>query len=491
MIHPHNSYRFTVVFLSLSSIFWLMACTPERPEWLGGDPRRPAEDVVIGPKRTPLLNPRSGSHPAGNQGSETSGQPPPPGSPPPSLQNNPYDYFDDSGNPKPALPPSAPAPSSGEPTMFERWLGEDDQGRAAPAGNQHAARKQFPANPSYSGETVGIAPIPPGPQAAIISPAAGEPSAPPAMMEESARPAASADMKPVQPPVQEIRAAQPLIADAPAPVVVPPPAVAMAEPAPEVAAVPQEAAQASQPSWFDRMVTRVSGEPASPDTQASKNMPYPELSSVPERPKEFNKLKASKETQMQDLEIEHAIAQEQRQMLGAEPSQLGAVPAPVPAAPAPAAAMPSHATASPPPVAAPAPAPAGGPVLLGHAYDDRLSAPSSENTAVPVKETVAAPMPESYPAPSAPEKDTSWWNRLNVFSKEKAKSPPAAESMPQVPAEPSSVSADAPPADETAKEESAAGDTAGLPPPAMLETVKTLPPSRYSDRARAMQLQTE
>lgn len=483
MIHPRNPYHFTVAFLSLSSLFWLAACSPERPEWLGGDPKRPAADVVIGPKRTPLLNPRSGGYPAGNQGSETSGQPPPPGSPPPSLQNNPYDYFDNSGNPKPA-----PAPSSSEPTMFERWLGKDDQGRAAPTGNQHAARKQFPANPSYSGETVGIAPIPPGPQAAIISPAAGEPSAQPVMMEEPARPAASADMKPTQLPVQEMPAAQPLVADAPAPVTAPPPAVVMAEPAPAVAAVPQETAQASQPSWFDRMMSRVSGEPESPETQASKNMPYPELSSVPERPKEFNKLKASKETQMQDLEIEHAIAQEQRQMLGAEPSQLGAVPAPVPVAPAPA--TPENVTASPPPVAAPAPAPApaGGPVLLGHAYDDRLSAPSSENTAVPVKETVAAPMPESYPAPSAPEKDASWWNRLNVFSKEKAKSPPADEYMSQ------QAPAESPPAqlaDETAKEESATGDTAGLPPPTMLETVKTLPPSRYSDRARAMQLQTE
>lgn len=483
MIHPRNSYRFTVAFLSLSSLFWLTACTPERPEWLGGDPKRPAEDVVIGPKRTPLLNPRFGGHPAGNQGSEASGQPSPPGSPPPSFQNNPYDYFDDSGNPKPAAaPPPAAAPSDNNPTMIERWLGSDNQEKPPSLENQYMARKQFPANPSYSGETVGIAPIPPGPQAAIISPAAGEPSVPTAMMEEPA-PAASADMKPVQPPVQEIRAAQPLVADAPAPVVVPPPAVAMAEPVPAVA-VPQEAAPASQPSWFDRMVSRVSGEPESSETQANKNMPYPELSSVPERPKEFNKLKASKETQMQDLEIEHVIAQEQRQMLGAEPSQLGAVPAPVPAAPAPA--TPENVTASPPPVAALAPAPAGGPVLLGHAYDDRLSAPSSENIAVPVRETVAAPMPESYPAPSAPEKDTSWWDRLNVFSREKAK-PPAAESVSQAPVDAPSAQ----PADETAKEESAAGDTAGLPPPAMLETVKTLPPSRYSDRARAMQLQTE
>ena len=82
----------------LFSLVPLSACNPNAPEWLGGEPKRPAADVKIGPRRAPALN------------NQTLQSPPPP-------QEN-------SGLPN-DLPP---LPNAKAKACVRRWTGYHDPG---------------------------------------------------------------------------------------------------------------------------------------------------------------------------------------------------------------------------------------------------------------------------------------------------------------------------------------------------------------------------
>jgi hypothetical protein len=200
----------------------LSACLPSsRPEWLGGEEKRPAADVVItGPRRPPVLNPQF-QPPAANPAALT---PPPAESPPP-------------------LPPQA-APDT-------RAMNDTP-----------VIRKPFAVDPSYSTETVAVAPIPPAPElkvspetqaamAGMISPSAGTPAS---------------------------------------------------------------------PSLLGHVADRVNGVPDSPDVEALKNKSYPTLSDVPEKPAQLADVKTAKVDRMTDLAVEHVMADEQRASVDTEPA---------------------------------------------------------------------------------------------------------------------------------------------------------------------------
>lgn len=127
-----RSYRLSYAVVTVLFCGHLLsACSQsDRPSWMNtitGKPNRPYDNIAIGTKHPPMLNPKPG----------TLKRPTPPGAPP-SLESNPYDYFDAVGNPVGTTPPPAmPAP-------MEDTAGSQDQRSAV------TPRKSFPVNLPYS-----------------------------------------------------------------------------------------------------------------------------------------------------------------------------------------------------------------------------------------------------------------------------------------------------------------------------------------------------
>jgi hypothetical protein len=233
---PHCNRTLSIMKKTLAAAALLLtlaplsACTDNaRPEWLGGEPKRPAADVHPGNRRVPALN---------NQALER--VPPPPDHPVPPPP--PHDFY---GNGNMAPPPPMPAPDN-------RVM--DDE----------SVRKPFGVDPAYSTETQAVAPLPPSPEL-TVSP--------------------------------ETQAAM-----------APHPAAAEEKPAGNV---------------FSRMAQRLGDQPEAPEVEKVKDKPYPKLSDVPERPAEFADVKANHMDTMADLQSEHAMAQESREMVNEEPTQTG------------------------------------------------------------------------------------------------------------------------------------------------------------------------
>jgi len=116
----------------LLSLTMLSACGSDRPEWLGGEAKRPAADVRMGAKRSPVLNPPLGAAPT------TENMPAMPS--PPAIDTHPYDYYGE--------PDRMPPPPQDERVMRQ----------------EQAPRQDFGVDPVYSTETVATAPLPPAPE---------------------------------------------------------------------------------------------------------------------------------------------------------------------------------------------------------------------------------------------------------------------------------------------------------------------------------------
>lgn len=122
----------------------LSACSEEsRPEWvntLTGKPNRSYNNFAIGPKHPPVLNPKPGSLQR------------PPGMSP-SLENNPYDYFDTIGNPATIAPAPPPVPPAAAPAPMPPSTEGDGHSSAPMKKGAIASRKSFPVNLPYPGES--------------------------------------------------------------------------------------------------------------------------------------------------------------------------------------------------------------------------------------------------------------------------------------------------------------------------------------------------
>jgi hypothetical protein len=326
----------TAISLCLASIFSLSACSMDRPTWLGGEDKRPAENVRIGAKRIPILNPKPGMMP------------------PPSVEQAPAPHAQPPMVLAPLPPPVAPAPPlKPMPEDLDQAAGINE---APSTPDDDIARREFPVDSVHSLETVETAPIPAGPESTTkLQPA---PGAEPAIIIPSE------------------------MALEPAPIVV----TTSQSKNPEAPPVTKE-----KKSWFDRMIGKLNEENEPEEEEALNDMPYPLLSTVPEKPPEFTDMKAQKDQAMQDLMADHALAQEQKDLLAAEPSQTTSTPKPaLPTAetqPIPPATPASSSISSPqlpplstitqkpqegaaaPKTVAPPPATAQEPELLGHAYD--------------------------------------------------------------------------------------------------------------------------
>lgn len=141
------SRRFVALSIMVSGTLLLTACTV--PSWVSstfGPSERDSENKVRGAKHRPLMNPQSSSPqaPAKKEVSRPSAYLDKPRSAP-SIDTNPYDYYDDVGNVR------VPKPVEKKPSA------------SAVAKMEAMVRKPFEGNPLTSSETVAVAPIPPAP----------------------------------------------------------------------------------------------------------------------------------------------------------------------------------------------------------------------------------------------------------------------------------------------------------------------------------------
>lgn len=126
-----------ILMMALLCVSTLSACSDQsRPEWLNtalGKPNRPYDNMILGNKHPPILNPKPGTL----KGPAPSGVP--------SLENNPYDYFNALENPS-TVTPSHPMPMPPESEM-----------NVPPKKNGAGARKSFPVSVPY--DNVNAAPV--------------------------------------------------------------------------------------------------------------------------------------------------------------------------------------------------------------------------------------------------------------------------------------------------------------------------------------------
>ncbi len=100
----------------LCSIITLSACSQNgRPEWVKsmlGESDRDDRNIVVGAKHAPAFNPKTGDANASRAGHAIT--------PPPSMKTNPYDYFDDYGNPITPSPSAMQPPPPAKPVPMPR-----------------------------------------------------------------------------------------------------------------------------------------------------------------------------------------------------------------------------------------------------------------------------------------------------------------------------------------------------------------------------------
>lgn len=308
----------TAIFLSLTSVLGLSACGLDRPEWLGGEEKRPAENVYIGSKRVPVLNPQPNMNPPQNLQRMAPPPPPPPAkvmAPPPAAKIMPEKLDEAAGINTPMMP-----------------------------------RKTFQTEDPNLSETVDIAPLPPAPESVAKLPVEVVP-------------------EPTPEPIVEISSE---VAPEPAPLEITTENVSPPPEEPAAAATAEE-----KLSWFSLMFG--AEESGSEPARDVSNEPYPLLSTVPEMPQEFKDLKAQQETQMETLETDHKQAQEQKNTLFTEPEQ---IPAPPPAPASKPLFKPIETSQpAPAPMPAPVPAAPEEPTLLGHVTrDEKTNQPVLKST---------------------------------------------------------------------------------------------------------------
>lgn len=379
---------------SLIAVFLLAACG-SFADWkqaITGD--RPAQ-YVEGPRRPPEMNTQL---PEGIKTAPAQ----PPAAPAPAAEATPYDRFNAATGEMQEAPVPAAAPQEKQGSLLGRLFG------SAPAAEPE--RKKLPENPYYPSETVKTAPVPPGPQSALPEGAETEQQA-----HETAEAA---------PVLMESESSMTLDTEA-APVV-----ESKAEPVPA-------ASDEGGDSWFDRQWAALKGsyDPApvydlsGPETAgmnvpaAEENVPYPLLSSVPPRPDRMTLLKQESPQAMRDLEIDHALAMEQKQSLDAEP--LDGETAPEQDA--------ADASRTLPPVmvepepSAIEPSPAAEPVLLGHASSDFHGSTPVQPEAM---EAIPAPLADETPQAAEPTETAApakgWWEKWNLTGDKDLTAPPAA-----------------------------------------------------------------
>jgi len=438
---------------------------------------------VVGGRHAPVLNPSAA------QAAAAASQPPHAA----SVETNPYDYYDNSGNT--VAPP---------------------QGNANAGSKEDTVRKPMLGNPYYSKETTPPAPIPPGPQSSLApalampiaasatvpafvpspvaslpaTPAAESANNPPAITPLLATPQPPASLTPVITPVADV-------SEAPKTLVIPPdqtlpspaagnretvaqPALQPKQPSPPpdnspnilptrpgdqssdieitppVASVPpaaespvseskpQASGNAGSSTWYKpSWVTHWLDKHETSEQDVVQNAPYPALSSIPPTPLEFTAVKNAKQQNMQDLQSEHAQAQQEKQQLDSEPSQ------------------------------------------------QQPMVPADTPTDAKISDAGAVANPVVTPSQNPPEKSSAAANEPVLLGHVAA--PPLASAGIAVETNPAAGAAQFPPLSPTAggpqdNANNAALDNA-LPPPQLLETVKILPPSRYGDREQAPQQQ--
>ncbi len=515
-------FRFSLL-VSVAGVMALSGCdTSNLADKITGREGR-KEQMVDGPRRAPLLNPQGGAMP-GNQppvNMPAAAQPAPAAAPAASAAaaDNPFDQYDEHGR-KVASAPAKPIemadgegdePGTVSSGFFDRFIPDraSDAPAAQPLDERKQERKPFAGNVPSAMGTEKVAPQPepivlaksetlPASMAAPIVPDAVQTaefkpvptlqnttSAP--VKAESAKPAAEEDtVGGFVPLLPSVNAA-----------VSPPPAAASemqvqpAQPAPEKAALASSAADdasASEPSMISRLFSSLAGKPQ-PAPQGEEAEPFPELSSVPQLPKEFGKAKSDQKQQVATLKADHALAQEQKEALDAEPASFPETVA---------AFKPEPAEASPPPPVDVTTS-GGKTVLLGRLSDAQES--DQPALAAPVAEAKNNASTEAEAAPPAPAQ--SFWSRLGFGgSKDEADQPssdrinapkpapamitesPASTVAPFVPmtqeAPAAPVSMAAPEPQPAVSNEQEQEKPAELASPEVLKDVKTLPPSRYA-----------
>lgn len=377
---PLTSTRMLLV--TSASVLALAACSPAAiAEKFSGQEGRKAQ-VVDGERRSPMLNPKTVAPEP-----QVQAPAPAPAAPQASLDkpanSDFFSSYDQDGN---AINPEVEtafsgdmeqAPKSPEPpqeNLLAKWFGGQDKPKAP-----DADRKPFVA-------------------AAAEKPLLESDPAMTAKQAEFAPVAAAAGGSKYE--YQPVKVALP---PEPAPMLDEPekPSFFSRMMAPFKAAAKEEPVAAPAPAApaFETEPVVVKTEMESDVAKASaKDEPYPMLSSVPENPAQFKTVKAEKEQGLQQLKMDHALAQDSKQSLSAEPSQME-VAAPLAEAP------PPPAAANPLPMASTEPS--AEPVLLGQMTEGKKS-PAEQ-------------------APAVKSEDPKWWQRWNVMGDNHADAPaPAA-----------------------------------------------------------------
>jgi hypothetical protein len=474
---PLRTLRLTLLATAAMTVA-LTGCESISKTFSGTEGRK--EQVVDGPRRQPVLNPRSEapSAPAAPARPQANAAP---------VADSPFDRFDARGNEIAPAPAQAAAPitmTAGEEdgevgaSFFDKLIPSRSAPEAAPQAIKPPAE---PVRKPIAGNAAAKA-APAPVMVAVPEAAPAAPVAAPVMVPSPVATANTRDM-PMLADEREITAEAPApraplvlasreedtvggfvpLAVSPAAdssVDAVPVAQAVETPAEPAAVMRAPAARAPEkPSFFSRLTlpftSRADDAPpaAAPSSEAAPA--FPALSSVPATPERLTEVKEGRDAMMQSLQADHASAQESKQALEAEPSET----APVEPAPLLAAAKPA---ATPAPVAKAAmreeeegdgdydspaeAAQASGnaqPVLLGRMGDPKLeSAPQAlpeapEPRLAPVPEAfrpAAAPTPEapvlSQPAPEPQDESPSWWQRLGSLSLSDESKPAQAEAVP-------------------------------------------------------------
>ncbi|MFW0777719.1 MAG: hypothetical protein ACN2B6_08390 [Rickettsiales bacterium] len=517
-----HSIRKTLL-VTAASVVVLAACSPSSmiDKLTGNDGRVPQH--VDGPRRAPILNPEPS--PQKVPPASTSRLRPPP--PPPEA-------YEPRGNAVQEKPAGDEAPDVRD--YFNEFFGQD--------AGEGKVRKPIADNPYIEEEMVESAP----PMVEEVArPAPRVEYTPPPVIEKPAAPVAIGNMHMDDAPRADrtVAAFSPMV-DSPSPAAPASAPEVMAVVDEEVQAAPAMEEEAPASTFFSRLFSPLKSKPddgviiAKDDTTSEltnvktasdagddAEEDYPSLSSVPATPQVFSQVRNEKTFRMQELQIDHAMAQESKQQLDAEPSQLQ-VNKPVedqgePFVPSPVAEKSMSSDE---------------PVLLGQMGDNK-AAPKTEMS------MEAKPAPIEYAAdeevPPAKvmvkeeaESSEPWWERWNVtVGKDKESAPEMVEekvpavveapapkavvdtpkAAPVIDARPDSTVAAFKPltpqvtqpvaapveyaapavTKPTAAMEAATGEedskeADGLPSPGMLDKVKTLPPSRYKNRDREFYL---
>ncbi|MDX2113827.1 MAG: hypothetical protein SFW63_08890 [Alphaproteobacteria bacterium] len=427
-------FRFSLL-VSVAGVMALSGCnTSNLADRLSGREGR-KEQVVDGPRRAPLLNPQGGAMP-GNQppvNMPAAAQPAPAAAPAATAAaaDNPFDQYDERGR-KVAAAPAKPIEMTGgdgdEPgtvssSFFDRFIPDraSDVPAAQPAAERKQERKPFSGNVPSVMEMEKAAPqpepvvlaksetLPANIAAPTVSDAAQIAEFKPVPATQNTA-SATVKAESVKPAVEEdaVGGFVPLLPPVTAAVNTPPAAaselqVQPTQPAHEKAALASSAADdasASEPSMISRLFSSLAGNPQ-PAPQTEEAEPFPELSSVPQVPKEFEKAKSDQKDQLTTLKTDHAHAKKQKEDLDAESSSF------------------SEALAS-------SPAPAPDDVATSHGKIVVLGRMSDAQADQQEEKTASEPAEEQQPA-AEPASSKSWWERLGFGGSEGTQPAPAEE----------------------------------------------------------------